>query len=346
MDRRWPDEAQSFADSVSGALRRIGGVDFTRRAEADPSVRRSELAPVLDQLGFHEVDVLGSSMDGAVAAAAAKAAGATAMPWPVASQLARLRLDGEDIPALYVVAQPPARLEHLDLFGSAIAVDLRTRVGKRVIAAGDIHRMPLDPFGVPCQPLSPHDGALLRTADLSRCVDAQIVLAAYYVLGALESVTEMTAAYAQERRQFGQPIGDFGAIQWRLSDIVVALDGLTEIAGFTLWRFCEFLATPADTVALRLATIEAANCVLSNSHQVHGAIGLCEEHDLAVIDRHLQPLLRRPGGVAATSRILRDEVVAHGFEGIFPIPSLKPRATEVAMPASISRVEGPEPAGR
>lgn len=319
MDRRWSHEAQSFAESVGGAVRRLGGVEFTRRVEADPSLRRSELAPVLDGLGFPEIDVLADPVAAQAAAAAAQAAGATAMPWPIASQLAAPRDGG--VPAVYLGHGATARLEHLDLFEWAVLADLGTGTPSQVTAAGPVTAMPLDPFGVNVQ-VSPLDGRPVGVELVSRAVDAHIVLTAYYVLGALESAVTMAAVYARERHQFERPIGDFGAIQWRLSDIVVARDGLTEIAGFTLWRFCERIATPADTLALRLAMVEAADVVLANSHQIFGAIGLCEEHDLTVIDRHVQAMLRRPAGVNGTSRLLRDAIIVDGFDGVFPVAPL------------------------
>ena len=329
MDRRWSDEAQSFAESVGGAIRRLGGIELTRRVEADPSLRRSELAPVLDGLGFPEIDVLGDPADAQAAAAAAQAAGATAMPWPIASQLAAPH--GGEIPAIYLGLGTPARLEHLDLFDWAIAADLGARTPIEVAAAGPVTAMPLDPFGVNTR-VSSRNGTPAASDLIVRAVDAHIVLTAYYVLGALESAVTMAAVYARERHQFDRPIGDFGAIQWRLSDIVVARDGLTEIAGFTLWRFCERLATPADTLALRLAMVEAADVVLANSHQIFGAIGLCEEHDLTVIDRHVQSMLRRPAGLNATSRLLRDAIKADGFDGVFPVAPLPaPAQSEVGV---------------
>ncbi|MFT3866555.1 MAG: acyl-CoA dehydrogenase family protein [Solirubrobacterales bacterium] len=317
MNRRWPDEAVDFGEAVGASLARLGGVEFTRRAEADPSLRESELRPALEQLGFHEIDVLGSPADAMAAALAARAAGAVVAPWPVAAQLAA-PLGADSPPAVYAAAGPLTRLEHLDLFESAAAVDLETRASVRVAPLGAVRSMPLDPFGVPCQTLEAN-GSGAADPTLARALDAHTVLIAYYVLGALEVATDLAAQYAGERVQFGQPIAQFGAIQWRLSEVVVARDGLVELAGDALWRFTEGIATPADTLALRLGMLEAAHLVLAQTHQVFGAIGLCEEHDVTVIDRHLQPLLRRPAGTVASSKLLRDQILAHGFDGLFSI---------------------------
>lgn len=317
MNQRWPDEALAFAESVDSALQRLGGVDFARRAEADPQIRGRELGPVMTRLGFPDIDVFGDSASAVAAAAGVRAAGAVVAPWPLAVQLAAPR--GAD--GAYISRGPCRRLEHLDLFDAAIAIDLTTRELHPVTASAPVRPMPLDPFGVDVG----WDGggpSVAAPTEAQRSLDANVVLTAFYVLGALEAATQMAGSYAVEREQFGQTIAKFGAIQWRLSDVALAKDGLTELASYTLWRFSEEMASPADILALRLGMLEASLSVLTNTHQIFGAIGLCEEHDLAVIDRHLQALLRRPGGVASTTRLLGAEIAAHGFDALFPVHPL------------------------
>ncbi len=75
----------------------------------------------------------------------------------------------------------------------------------------------------------------------------------------------------------------------------------------------------ADAWGLRLTMIEAAESVLTDAHQVLGAIGLCEEHDVAVIDRHLQGVLRRPLGRIGTNTALAERVGAEGFDLLYPV---------------------------
>jgi acyl-CoA dehydrogenase len=324
MNRAWPEEAAAFGESVRLTLRRLGAVEFARQVEADPTLRRSSLQPALEQLGLPEIDVFENAPDALAAAVAAQAAGAVSAPWPLAAQLAAPIATREVATAVYLIADRPARLEHLDLFERPVAIDLRTGQVWRPVTTTELRPMPLDPFGVPCEIVDEVLG--VDAEHWQRAIDAHIVLTAFYVLGALETAVAVAGVYAGERHQFGQQIAKFGAIQWRLSDMVLAKDGLSELSRFTLARFCERSVTPADTLGLRLATLEAAHVVLANAHQVFGAIGLCEEHDLTVIDRHLQPLLRRPAGVAATSELLRAAVAEYGFDGLFQIRAVGRRA--------------------
>lgn len=316
MERFWPGEALDFEQAVEGALRRAGGIELTRRCEADPARRELELQPVLDALGLLDLDVGTGPAEAAAAALGMRAAGAAMCPWPLVERLvvpaeARDRLD-----AIYVADGPVRRAEHLDLAGRSGVLDIGTGELHRLEPTGTLSHMPLDPFGVPCQREElvdlPANGVLSR----------HLVLSAFWVLGALGRARDLAVEHARERHQFGRPISTFGAIQWHLSDIGVAHDGLLELAHFSLLRLAEDRLHRADALALHLTALESAHSVLTHAHQILAAMGLCEEHDLTVIDRHLQPVLRRQGGVGATATLLADEIGRAGFDAIFPIPPL------------------------
>jgi acyl-CoA dehydrogenase len=106
------------------------------------------------------------------------------------------------------------------------------------------------------------------------------------IAGALQTVLEMTVAYAQERVQFGRPIGKFQAIQQNLA----ILAGQTVAAGAAA-----DIAVDAFAAGLPLAPIaaakaragEAAGIAASIAHQVHGAIGFTQEHRLHFFTKRL-----------------------------------------------------------
>jgi hypothetical protein len=56
MDLRLPDVAAEFAVAAHRAFRDdLGGVDIARTADDDPSVRRTDVAPVLEKLGVSDL---------------------------------------------------------------------------------------------------------------------------------------------------------------------------------------------------------------------------------------------------------------------------------------------------
>lgn len=309
MHRDWLPIADEFAGVVAAALDAAGGAELARRAERDPAVRVTQARRIFDEVGLLDLDPAGSEEESASAVRGVQAAGAVVAPWPVATQLAAPG-------GVFLGRGAPTRLDHADLLPDAVLIDVDDPDAvRRVAATSGVRGVPLDPFGCGVAV-----GAPAQAVDGPAGLRWRCVLDAFWVLGALDTVVRQAARYSVERRQFGAPIGSFGEIRWRLADMVVARDGLDELARYTWWAVRTSVAGRADVFALRAQMIDAAECVLGNGHQVFGAIGLCEEHDLALIDRHLQPVLRRPCGAAATTTLLARAIAEDGFAGIYPIP--------------------------
>ena len=99
------------------------------------------------------------------------------------------------------------------------------------------------------------------------------------IAGALETVLRMTVEYANDRVQFGRPIGKFQAIQQYLA--TMAGEAAASRVGAEMAADCH--DTPAFVLAVAAAksrTGEAAETVGALAHQVHGAIGYTREHAL------------------------------------------------------------------
>jgi acyl-CoA dehydrogenase len=317
MERRWPEEAIDFEAAVRGALTRAGGVDLARRCEADPDLRATEVHPILDGLGLLDLDLRGGEAEAAAAALAAYAAGAVVCPWPLVQQLSVPHALRAHVDAVYLNDGSVRRVEHGDVAGRAAALDVVTGEVHAIRVLQPLAPMPLDPFGVPAELAGP--AGPLAAEELDGVLDAHVVLAAFWAVGALGHARDLAARHARERRQFGRPIASFGGIQWHLSDIAVAHDGLWELASFNLGRLIDGRLTAADTLALQLTMLESSTAVLTHAHQILAATGLCEEHDLTVLNRHLQPLLRRPCGRTRVAGLLADEVARSGFDNLHPI---------------------------
>jgi hypothetical protein len=302
-----------FEAAVAGALSRLGGVELARRCEAQPELRDVELRSALSELGLFDLDVHGSAVEAAASARAMLAAGSVACPWPLVQQLSVPAAIRDRVGRVYLCDRELGRAEHLDLGGRAVTLDMVSGEVRDVVPFGGIVHAPLDPFGVPCE-LGP-----VVDEELNGSLGVYVVLAAFWVVGALGRARDLTVDYAKERRQFGTRIADFGAIQWHLSDLAVAHDSLWELASFSLGRMIDERLLPADTLALQLTIAESAREVMSHAHQVLGAIGLCEEHDVTLLDRHVQPLVRRPCGTSRILGLLVDEISRSGFDSLYPV---------------------------
>jgi len=117
-------------------------------------------------------------------------------------------------------------------------------------------------------------------------------------LGVMEAALAMTAEYLGTRKQFGVAIGTFQALQHKLADMVVAV----ELARSILLYGVAALGEPdADRRARGVAgamvrIIESADVVGTHAIQLHGGIGVTEEHLISHYFRKLARLKLRMGG--------------------------------------------------
>jgi acyl-CoA dehydrogenase len=126
-------------------------------------------------------------------------------------------------------------------------------------------------------------------------------------LGAAQRAFDLAVEHAKVRKQFGQLIGQFQAVQHKLANCLMSLDG----ARLTLesaaeardddnpaWRVFASSALAFAGPALRTVSIE--------THRALGAIGYAEEHEAPRHFRRVHADLARFGGVARARAELAD----------------------------------------
>jgi alkylation response protein AidB-like acyl-CoA dehydrogenase len=117
------------------------------------------------------------------------------------------------------------------------------------------------------------------------------------ILGTMQAALDVTVEYVKRRRQFGRAIGSFQALQHRLAQCTVSVEG-------TRWLTYEAAARGAPDEATALAAAQAAEAagqLFRETHQLTGAMGFTREHDLHVFSMRL-PALRLELGGASTHR--------------------------------------------
>ena len=123
--------------------------------------------------------------------------------------------------------------------------------------------------------IGPVDGGypLLRHA-----VDLAIVARLAEALGAMEAAYEQTLAYLKTRRQFGQAIGSFQALQHRAVDMAIACE---EARSMTWLATLSLDAEPAErarAIAAAKARVgQTSLYVARQAVQLHGGIGFSDE---------------------------------------------------------------------
>jgi len=311
MNLELPGVATEFGASAERAFADAGGVDLARRAEAQPELRAEEVAPVLERLGALDLPV-SEDVDTALAGAdMCRVAGRHALPYPVTGVLAS---GGAEQPPVALVDPALPRADHGDLFTRwrLAAIDGRVWDAR---PEGRPLGTELGPFVVDMTPTS---GDQPSGDQPPVDVPMLLTLAAWQALGTLERALELAVQHVNARHQFGRPLARFQAVQFQIADATVAVQSLRELARFTMWRlWAAPLDRLVDALALRAHTLESAHGVLRTCHQLHGAIGFCDEHDLSILSRHAQPLLRLSAGLEATTEHLMAAIDQYGFDSLF-----------------------------
>jgi acyl-CoA dehydrogenase len=159
---------------------------------------------------------------------------------------------------------------------------------------------------------APLDGARMRMENegaLYRSVQ---------IAGALERILAYSLQYANERVQFGRPIGKFQAVQHLLAVLAghaaaasAAADAAVEASGVAPNEFAVAVA--------KARTGEAAGKGAEIAHQVHAAMGFTREHNLHYSTRRLWSWRDEFGNEAYWQSRLGRFVAAKGGDALWPM---------------------------
>ncbi len=105
------------------------------------------------------------------------------------------------------------------------------------------------------------------------------------MVGGAQQVLEMTTTYAKERIQFDKPIGTLQAIQHYCANMAMDIDGSRFIAYQAGWALSEGLSCAREVSIAKAFVSDGYRRCLMLAHQVHGAIGFTEDHDLPLYTR-------------------------------------------------------------
>jgi len=208
--------------------------------------------------------------------------------------------------------EPPWMVEHLDVLDTLLVVD---DDGVRAVAAGTIAGAV--PVGRPLDPLTPVHrverlpaGEQVGEGDLvARWRREGAVVTAAFLVGVAQACTDLSVAYAKERRQFDRPIGSFQAVKHILADMRVR----AEVARASVHAAaCTHDDREVDDVARAVAGAKmlAGEAAITNGKaatQVHGGMGFTWDVDVHlylkrawVLDTVLGSVDEHADAVAAT----------------------------------------------
>ncbi|HYY34715.1 MAG TPA: acyl-CoA dehydrogenase family protein [Gaiellaceae bacterium] len=104
-------------------------------------------------------------------------------------------------------------------------------------------------------------------------------------LGLARGAYDLAAAYARERRQFGQPISKFQAIQFKLADMATEIEAARSLVYKAAWLKDAGRPFGQAAAMAKLYTGELAHRVANHALQIHGGYGYMDEYAISRLYR-------------------------------------------------------------
>ncbi|MBI1806177.1 MAG: acyl-CoA dehydrogenase family protein, partial [Ignavibacteria bacterium] len=150
----------------------------------------------------------------------------------------------------------------------------------------DTSALAFDNCRVPIENLLGEEGTGLSQA--LAVLDGGRISIAALALGIAQGALNASLKYSKERKQFGKPIGEFQAIQWKLADIATHIEAarlLTQRAGFlkNLGKDVTLESSMAKYFASEVA-VQATN----EAVQIHGGYGFIKDFPVEKLYRDVK----------------------------------------------------------
>jgi alkylation response protein AidB-like acyl-CoA dehydrogenase len=104
-------------------------------------------------------------------------------------------------------------------------------------------------------------------------------------VGLAQGAYDLAYTYAQERRQFGRPIAQFQAVQFRLADMATEIEAGRSLVYKAAWLKDQGRDFALAAAQAKLYTGELSNRVANSALQIHGGYGYMEEYAISRLFR-------------------------------------------------------------
>lgn len=184
-------------------------------------------------------------------------------------------------------------------FATHLIVTARTSGGQRDTGGVSVFIVPKNAKGVTTRDYPTVDGlrasevyfenvsvgadAVIGSVDgglpvVEKVVDNAIAALCAEAVGCFKVLNEATITYSKQRKQFGQPIGNFQVLQHRMVDMFMAAEQATSMTYMVTLKLDE--ADKARKMAASAAKVQvgkAGKLVSQDAVQIHGGMGMTDE---------------------------------------------------------------------
>lgn len=296
-----------------GLYRRLLDAQLREMAVPEAGADLVDLAVVVEELGYHAV--VSPLVDDLVAQRVLAELGASEPAGPVAPDALGITVCATREPGFHSSTERiTARLSPADggglrLDGTKVFVPWAHAAERFLVwarlAPTDELRVVAVPAGAPGVEITPvvnaaadrwcdvrfdgvalDAGAVLGDADAAaaaaRVHDAWLLLHCADRVGGAQAAVDMTLDHLRTREQYGKPLGAFQALQYRMLDLVMALDHARLLTYHAAWVVAQGLDADREVAMAKGAVSATYADVTDGCTHLHGAYALIHEHDLSV----------------------------------------------------------------
>ena len=184
-----------------------------------------------------------------------------------------------DVYVVVAVTDKAARTHGL----SAFIVEKGTkgfRPGKKEnklgLRASDTSELIFEDCEIPAGNLLGHEGE--GFVDAMRILDGGRISIAALGLGMAQGAYESALKYSKQRKQFGQAISEFQAIQWKLADMATEIDAARLLTMRAADMKDKGMKTTQESAMAKLYTSEVAVRCANEGVQIHGGYGFIKDY--------------------------------------------------------------------
>ena len=122
-------------------------------------------------------------------------------------------------------------------------------------------------------------------------------------VGLAQGAYDLAFAYAQERHQFGKPIGRFQAVAFKLADMAVEIEAGRQLVYKAAWLKDQERPFALEAAMAKLYTGELSHRVVNHALQIHGGYGYTDEFAISRLYRD-QKILEIGEGTNEVQRMI------------------------------------------
>lgn len=149
--------------------------------------------------------------------------------------------------------------------------------------------------------------------DTLRILDGGRIGIAAMAVGLARGALEESVRYARERRQFGQPIGRFQAIQWKLADMATEIRAARLLTWRAAARKDRGRSTTRESAMAKLFASEVGTRACNHAIQIHGGYGYLRDFPVERYCRDVKLTEIGEGTSEIQRLIIARELLGRGF---------------------------------